>query len=198
MNTHRTLIDNTLWKNQNGFRRNRSTASQILTIRRILEGVRAKNVQVTIQFVDFTKAFDSIHRWKMEQILQAYCKPKETVAAITILYRNTKVKVRSPDGDTDYYWKQHPTKPQMYAQLPPITKTIQARLTRHAGHGWRSRDKLIMDVLLWTPHKAEQMQDDQLEPTYSISVKIRDVVLKNYQKWWTKGGEAREGQGYPC
>ena len=27
---------------------------------------------------------------------------KETVAAITILYRNTKVKVRSPDGDTEY------------------------------------------------------------------------------------------------
>ena len=35
----------------------------------------------------------------MEQILLAYGIPKETVAAITILYRNTKVKVRSPDGD---------------------------------------------------------------------------------------------------
>ena len=35
-------IDNILRKNQNGFRRNRSTTSQILTIRRILEGVRAK------------------------------------------------------------------------------------------------------------------------------------------------------------
>ena len=38
----------------------------------------------------------------MEQILLAYSIPKETVAAITILYRNTKVKVRSPDGDTEY------------------------------------------------------------------------------------------------
>ena len=81
--------------NQNGFRRNRSTTSQILTIRRILEGVRAKNLQATLIFVDFTKAFDSIHRGKMEQILLAYGIPKETVAAITILYRNTKVKVRS-------------------------------------------------------------------------------------------------------
>ena len=27
-------------------------------------------------FVDFTKAFDSIHRGKMEQILQAYSLPK--------------------------------------------------------------------------------------------------------------------------
>ena len=52
---------------------------------------------------DFTMAFDSAHRGKMEQILLAYGIPKETVAAITILYRNTKVKVRSPDGDTDYF-----------------------------------------------------------------------------------------------
>ena len=95
-------IDDILRKNQNGFRRNRSTTTQILTIRRILEGVRAKNVLVTILFVDFTKAFDSIHRKMMEQILLAYVLPKETVAAITILYWNTKVKVRSPDGDTEY------------------------------------------------------------------------------------------------
>ena len=39
----------------------------------------------------------------MEQILLAYGLPKETVAAITILHRNTKVKVRSPDGDTEYF-----------------------------------------------------------------------------------------------
>ena len=74
-----------------------------MTIRWILEGVRAKNLQATLLFVDFTKAFDSIHRGKIEQILQAYGLPKETVAAITILYRNTKVKVRSPDGDTEYF-----------------------------------------------------------------------------------------------
>ena len=73
-----------------------------MTIRRILEGVRAKKLQATLLFVDFTKAFDSIHRGKMEQILQAYGLPKETVAE-TILYRNTKVKVRSPDGDTEYF-----------------------------------------------------------------------------------------------
>ena len=75
----------------------------VLTIRRILEGVRAKNLPATILFVDFTKAFDSIQRGKREQILLAYSLQKETVAAIMILYRNTKVKVRSPDGDTDYF-----------------------------------------------------------------------------------------------
>ena len=48
-------------------------------------------------------------------------------------------------------WRQHPTRHQLYGHLPPITKIIQVRRTRHAGHCWRSRDELISDVLLWTP-----------------------------------------------
>ena len=48
-------------------------------------------------------------------------------------------------------WQQHPTRHQLYSHLPPITKTIQVRRTRHAGHYWRSRDELIRDVLLWIP-----------------------------------------------
>ena len=39
----------------------------------------------------------------MEQILLAYSITEETIAAITLLYRNTKVKVRSPDGDAEYF-----------------------------------------------------------------------------------------------
>ena len=47
--------------------------------------------------------------------------------------------------------RHHSTKHQLYGHLPPITKTIQVRQTRHAGHCWRSKDELISDVLLWTP-----------------------------------------------
>ena len=49
------------------------------------------------------------------------------------------------------FWRQHPTKHQLYSHLPPIMKTIQVRWTRHAGDCWRSRDELISDVFLWTP-----------------------------------------------
>ena len=48
-------------------------------------------------------------------------------------------------------WRQHPTRQQLYGHLPSITKTIQVRRTIHTGHWWRSRDKLIRDVLPWTP-----------------------------------------------
>ena len=48
-------------------------------------------------------------------------------------------------------WRQHPTKQQLYGHLQPITKIIQVRRTRHAGHCQRSREELIRDVLQWTP-----------------------------------------------
>ena len=87
-------------------------------------------------------------------------------------------------------WRQRPTKQQLYGQLPPITKTIKIRRTRHARHCWRSRDELINDVLLWTPS-----HDDQLEPTYSSSVSIRDVALKTCWKQWAIGRGSERGSG---
>ena len=56
----------------------------------------------TILIIDFSKAFDSIHRGKMEEILNVYGIPDEIISAITITYKNTKSIVRTDDGDTDF------------------------------------------------------------------------------------------------
>ena len=39
----------------------------------------------------------------MEQILLTHGLPKETIAAIMMLYKNMKVNVLSPDGDADFF-----------------------------------------------------------------------------------------------
>ena len=65
--------------------------------------MKANNIEAVILFVDFSKTFDSIHRGKIVEILQAYGIPNETIAAIMMLYRNTKAMVRSPDGDTAFF-----------------------------------------------------------------------------------------------
>ena len=57
----------------------------------------------TLLFVDFSKAFDSIHIEKMEEILLVHSLTKETVVALMMQYKNTKVKVQSLDGDTGYF-----------------------------------------------------------------------------------------------
>ena len=45
------------------------------------------------------------------------------------------------------YWKQHSTKQHLCGHLPPISKTIQVRQTRHC---WRSKNEVINDILQWT------------------------------------------------
>ena len=88
-------------------------------------------------------------------------------------------------------WRQHPTKQQLYGHQPPVMKTIQIRRTRHAGHYWRSRDKLVSDVLLWTPSQGQA--NVQLEHTYSSYVQILDVARKTCQKQWTIGWGGKRG-----
>ena len=92
-------------------------------------------------------------------------------------------------------WGQHPTRHQLYGHLPPITKTIQVRRTRHAGHCWRNKNELVSDVLLWNPHMAKQKQDDHLELTYSSYVKTQDVTLKTFRRRWRIGISGERGSG---
>ena len=61
-----------------------------------------KSLEAIILF-NFSKAFDSRYRGKIEKILLTYGLPKETVAAIMMLYKNSKVNVCSSDGGTDYF-----------------------------------------------------------------------------------------------
>ena len=75
---------------QNGFWRNHSTSSQILTICQIMEGIWAKNLEVIQLFVDFSKACDSIYKGKIKQMLLAFDLAKETVIVIMMLYESNE------------------------------------------------------------------------------------------------------------
>jgi hypothetical protein len=96
-------LDPLLRKNQNGFRKGRGTLSQILSVRRILEEMRKLNREVIVCFVDFKKAFDSISREKMFEIIKLYGIPDKISSAIRALYTSNKAKVISPDGDTEFF-----------------------------------------------------------------------------------------------
>ena len=46
-------------------------------------------------------------------------------------------------------WKNHPTKEQIYGELPPISTTVARRRAIFAGHCYRCKDQAISDILLW-------------------------------------------------
>ena len=51
-------------------------------------------------FIDFKNAFDTIHRVKLINILEAYGIPIRLVKAVEVMYTDTQAKVLSPDGET--------------------------------------------------------------------------------------------------
>ena len=87
-------------------------------------------------------------------------------------------------------WRQRLTRHQLYGHLPPITKTIQVRRTRHAGHCWRSRDELISDVLLRTPTygrakagRPARTYIQQLREDTGCSPEDLPEAMNDWEKW---------------
>ena len=109
--------------------------------------------------------------------------------------RMLRAILKSPGGNT-------PTRHQPYGQLPPVTKTIQVRRTRHERHSWRSRKELISDVLLWTPAYGQakvgrpaRTYFQQLYEDTGCSPEDLPEAMNDREKWRER---ERESQGYPC
>ena len=98
LNRIQPILDPHLRPSQNGFRPGRSTTTQILALRRIMEGIRECHLPAVLTFIDFKKAFDSVHRGKMLKILGAYAIPEELVNAIGKMYEGTRARVMTPEG----------------------------------------------------------------------------------------------------
>ena len=65
------------------------------------EEVKRNNLTAVLCFVDFRKAFDSIHRGVMIKILRAYGVPPNLLRAIETMYRDTSARVVTPDGESE-------------------------------------------------------------------------------------------------
>ena len=65
-------VDSQLRQEQAGFRRGRSCNDQIFTLRQIIEKVTAWQRPTIMHFIDFSKAFDCIHRPSLWCILKKY------------------------------------------------------------------------------------------------------------------------------
>ena len=103
LNRIRPKIDKYLRTNQNSFRPGRSAIAHILCLRRLIEGVKRNNLKYVLIFIDFRKAFDSIHRERMMTILKAYDIPEKLLTAIKLMYTNTRARVLSPDGESEWF-----------------------------------------------------------------------------------------------
>ena len=97
-------IDRLLLPIQSGFRPGRSAVEQIATLRSILDDCRTRHRNISIVFVDFRKAFDSVSRRAISWILEHYGVPKPLVSAVMDLYHDSKAFVKTTDGPTNEFF----------------------------------------------------------------------------------------------
>ena len=148
LNRMRDVVDGELCEEQAGFRPKRSCAEQIFTLRRIIEKCQEFQVPLAISFIDFSKAFDSIHRPSLWKVLISYWIPQKMVSAIEKIYHNSKCCIPTEDGCSD--WFQVMTGIRQGCILSPLLFAVAIdwvlrRVTKDHGIAW-SEDKCLADL----------------------------------------------------
>ena len=88
---------------QAGFRKGRSCADQIFVLRNIIEQSVEWRREMVINFIDFKKAFDSLHRPTMWNILRSYGLPMKIINIIRMLYDGSTSCVRVGGTNTERF-----------------------------------------------------------------------------------------------
>ena len=97
-------VDHRLREEQAGFRRERGCIDHIFTLRNIIEQSTEWQHTLYVNFVDFVKAFDSVHRHSLWKLLRAYgIPPPHLVEIIKSFYDNFTCCV----GDGDILFEVH-------------------------------------------------------------------------------------------
>jgi hypothetical protein len=88
-------VDEIVGDHQCGFRRNRSTTDQIFCIRQILEKKWEYSGTVHQLFIDFKKAYDSVRREVLYDVLIEFGIPRKLVMLIKMCLNETYSKIRT-------------------------------------------------------------------------------------------------------
>ena len=89
LNRMKDTVDKLLRNNQAGFRSNKSCTDQISTLRIILEQSMELNSQIYVNFIDYSKAFDSIDRGSLWKIMAHYGIPSKIINLIKQMYQDS-------------------------------------------------------------------------------------------------------------
>lgn len=89
----------------NRFRTGRGCAEQVFTLRNIIEHDTEWQTQLYVNFIDFAKAFDSLHRESLRKILRMYGVHQHLVLVIKSFYNNFTCKVGNSKNSCQVYTK---------------------------------------------------------------------------------------------
>ena len=89
----------------------------------------------------------------------------------------------------------------LYSHLSPISQIIKGRSARHAGHCWKSKDKLISDILQWTPtHEHTNIAWSAKYYIHQLRADLvpsRRLTTSNRNRCWELGSKESVLSGMP-
>ncbi|XP_053504574.1 probable RNA-directed DNA polymerase from transposon BS isoform X2 [Ictalurus furcatus] len=96
-------VDQALRDEQAGFRSGRSCTEQIFALRNIIEQSSEYQKPLLVNFIDFKKAFDSVHRKSLWNIARLYGIPQRFIAIFQNLYQDSSCCIRTDTGHTAFF-----------------------------------------------------------------------------------------------
>ena len=173
-----------LRQEQAGFRKGRGCTDQIFTLRNVIEQCTEWQRQLYINYVDFEKSFDSIHRDCLWRIRRAYGIPQQIVLVIKSFYNNFKFRVGNSESSFDEKIGVRQGCPMSALLFKLTTDWVMRQTTsdRVRGIRWTPlstfEDLDFADDLLLLSHTHQHMQ----EKTTRLSMFALQVGLKISQK----------------
>ena len=86
-------VESTLRDEQAGFRKGRSCCDQIFILRHVIQQCVEQRSPLVLAFVDYEKAFDSVHRPTLWKVLRYYGIPVKYVNLIEMLHKDSRCRV---------------------------------------------------------------------------------------------------------
>ena len=161
-------VDPKLRDQQAGFRKNRSCADQIASLRIIVEQSLEWNSPLYVNFIDYEKAFDSVDRETLWKLLRHYGVPQKIISLIRCTYQEMSCRIAHAGQLSDSF--EVKTGVRQGCLLSPflfllvidwIMKTTT--MDRRNGIQWRLWTQLddldFADDLALLSHNHSQMQD---------------------------------------
>ena len=96
----RKVVDEILRENQAGFRQSRSTSDQIATLCIIVEKSLEWRTPLYINFVHYEKAFDSLYRNTLWDLMASYGIPGKIISLVKNTYEGTSCRILHDSGLT--------------------------------------------------------------------------------------------------
>ena len=103
LSRQKPIIDPQLSQCQSGFRTGRSTTEQMMALRCVINTCRITNMTASLVFVDFQKAFETLHRSSIPVILSQYNVPDCLISDITYMYSDTSACVSTELGPAEWF-----------------------------------------------------------------------------------------------